>query len=157
MNRKKKIGFSVVDLILILLIAACVLTSVFGEQIRRFLGRETGTVVEYTFLIENVTEEAMNHPETGEMLVIASSGKSLGVLLSVEEKKSTFQNVENADDQVEILTLTCKASVHAEETEQGYRAGDVLIKPGATFSLETPTSSFAMVITMVKAVETEAA
>jgi len=156
-NRKRKIGFSIVDLILILLIGACVLTSVFGDQIRRFLGRETGTVVEYTFLIENVTEEAMNHPETGEMLVIPSTGKSLGVLLSVEEKKSIFQNVENADDQVEILTLTCKASVHAEETEAGYRVGEALIKPGATFSLETPTSSFAMVITMVKVAEPDAA
>ena len=68
MNQRKKIGFSVLDVILFVLAAVCVLATVFQSQIRSFLGRADGETVEITFLVENVTEEAHNHPEAGEVL-----------------------------------------------------------------------------------------
>jgi len=152
-RRKKRIGFSVLDMVLILLVLACILSSVFQDQIRSFLGEEIGPRVEYTFLIQNVTKEAKNHPLIGEEILLSDSGESIGTLLSVESKKNVFQSQDNPDDQVEILTLTCKASAVVEERENGYEIGGILIKPGAELSVETLSASFVMVITMVKTVE----
>jgi hypothetical protein len=152
-NKKSRFGFSVVDLVLFILIASCLLSSVFQDQIRSFLGDEEGVAVEYTFLIENVTVAARNHPSYGEEIILAETGKSLGVITSVEEKRNLFGNVDNPDDTVEILTLTCKAQVSAWETESGYVAGEISLKPGARMSVETPTASFVMTVTMVKQTE----
>ncbi len=153
MKTGRKIGFSVLDLILLILAASCVLSAVFQTQIRAFLGADAGEKIEYTFLIENVTKEARNHPVAGEELILAENLASFGTLTSVEEKKSVFQSIENPEEQVEILILTCRATVKAKETQAGWEVAGCRIKPGAEFSVQTPTASFVMLITMVKVVQ----
>ena len=155
MKMGRKIGFSVVDLILLILAFSCIISAVFQTQIRAFFGAEEGVKIEYTFLIENVTEEARNHPVAGEELILAENLASFGVLTSVEEKKSIFQSIENPEEQIEILILTCRAAVTAKETEAGFEVAGFRVKPGIQFSVQTPTASFVMLITMVKVMENE--
>ncbi len=151
--KKRKIGFSVLDMVLLVLVAMCILSSVFQEQIRSFLGNHKEEMAEITFLVENVTTTAKNHPLAGEEVVLADTHTTIGTLSSVTENKSIYENVSNPDDTLEILTLTCKVTCEVEKTESGYQLDGISIKPGATLSVETPTATFVMLITMVKTVE----
>lgn len=151
--KKSKIGFSVIDLVLLTLAVACVLSVVFRDQLRSFLGEEEKTEIEYTFLIENVTEEAKNHPVAGEEVILAAEKIPFGTITSVSENLSVYQSLDNEDDKVEILTLTCKAKVRATKTENGYYVSSAAVKPGAEISVETESASFVMIVTMVKSME----
>lgn len=152
-TKKSKIGFSVIDLVLLTLAVSCVLSVVFQDQLRSFLGEEEKTEVEYTFLIENVTDAARNHPVAGEEVILADEKISFGAIHSVSENLSVYQSLDNEDDKVEILTLTCKARVQATKKENGYYVSSTAVKPGAEISVETKSSSFVMIVTMVKPIE----
>lgn len=152
-NKKRRIGFSVVDLVLLTLAVACVLSVVFQDQLRAFLGEEEKTEIEYTFLIENVTDEARNHAVAGEEVILADEKIPFGIISSVSENLSVYQSLDNEDDKVEILTLTCKAKVQATKTETGYYVSSTAVKPGAEISVETESASFVMIVTMVKPIE----
>lgn len=151
--KKRKIGFSVVDLILLILAVSCVLSVVFQDQLRSFFGEEEKVELEYTFLIENVTEAARNHPVAGEEVILADQKMPFGSVTSVTENRSVYQSLDNEDDKVEILTLTCKAKVQATKTDAGYFVSSTAVKPGAQISVETESASFVMIVTMVKPVE----
>lgn len=153
--KKRKIGFSVLDMVLLVLAAACILSSVFQDQIRSFLGESKGEKVEITFLVENVTEEGKNHPLAGEEILLTDTRTPVGTLLSVTESKSVYENVSDPEDEIEVLTLTCKVISQAEVTESGYQISGVMLKPGASLSVETPTASFVMLVTMVKTIEND--
>ncbi len=152
-TKNRKIGFSVIDLVLLTLAVACVLSVVFQDQLRSFLGEEEKTEIEYTFLIENVTDEARNHPVAGEKLILADEKIPFGTISSVSENLSVYQSLDNEDDKVEILTLTCKAKVQATGTETGYYVSTTAVKPGAEICVETESASFVMIVTMVKPIE----
>ncbi len=155
MNKEpKRFGFSVMDLILLILIIACVVAGVFQEQLHSFFGEEEKVQVEYTFLIENVTAQSMNHPTAGDVMLHNNTREEMGVLLQVDEKKTTYQNIDRMDQQLEILTLTCKASASAKETKTGYVIGGVAVKPGAEIPIRTDRATFLIVVTMVKPVPT---
>lgn len=153
MKAKKRIGFSVMDLILVVLLLAGILTGLFSDRIRRFLGREEVPEIEYTFLVENVTETARNHPLSGEEIFLSQNGKSIGTIVQVEEKKNLYESVVNPESQLEILTLTCKATTQAVREEVGYRVGEILIKPGSQLPVYTESASFVISVTMVKSLE----
>jgi len=155
MKKKKrtKAGFFVLDFVLILLVASCVVSAVFQTQLRAFFGEEKKPQIEITFLVENVTEEARNRPLVGEMLAEAENGAFLGSITSVFENESIFANSEDPEEQIRILTLTCKALCTATETEKGYEVNGVSLKAGNRIPVETRQASFEMIITMVKMVE----
>ncbi|MBR2616126.1 MAG: DUF4330 family protein [Clostridia bacterium] len=155
MTRKSRIGFSVLDLVLVVLVAACILSTVFQDQIRGFLGTDSGENVEVTFLVEKVTEEARNHPEAGETVLLGENGAPLGTIRSVSEMKSVYASILNSEDEMEVLTLTCKMEAKATETELGYEIAGVTVKPGATFAVQTPSASFVMLVTVVKPIEND--
>ena len=148
-QKKRKIGFSVLDLILLSLVGTLIVSVVFQNQIRSFLGEEEKVSLEYTFLIENVTKEAKNHPVAGEEVILADEKLPFGEITSVTENLSVYQNLENEDDTVEILTLTCKATVQATETEAGYFVSSTAVKAGAEISVEPERARCVMIITMV--------
>ena len=150
MIRKQKIGFAVVDMILLVLALSCVLSAVFQDQLRSFFGQEKGQEVEITFLVENVTQKGKNHPVAGEEILLTDTNMVLGTILSVTENKTLYQNTLSPDDTLEIASLTCKAVATLEEDEAGYTLSGVSIKPGAYLAAHTPTASFVMMITMVK-------
>lgn len=147
-----KFGFSVIDMILIVLVAACILSSVFGAQIRAFLGNEESVEIEYTFLVENVSDEARNYPAEGEKLLKAEDLSSLGFLVQITETEKNYQSVSDPEDKLDVITLTCKARAVANDTDEGYVLSGERIKPGAELSVQTESATFTMVVTMVKAV-----
>lgn len=153
MREKKKIGFSVLDIVLLGLVVACVLTTVFQEQIRIFLGEREEVSVEVTFLVEHVTDGARNHPVSGEEVCLAENGISLGKLVLVTENKNVYESLSEMEETIEVSTLTCKMLSSAVEEENGYVISGTTVKPGAEFSVETETASFMMIVTMVKSAE----
>ena len=156
MKNKKvqtKWGFSVVDMILLVLAAALLFSVVFRDQIRSFLSAQEKVQIEYTFLVENVTEEAKNNPKKGENLVLSEKQIVLGEIVGITETKKEYQSVSDPEEKTSVITYTCKANVFARSTERGYEVQGVFVKPGAEFAVETETASFSMVVTMVKAPE----
>ena len=146
---KRRIGFSVVDIALLVLIAACILTAVFQNQIRNFFQQEGAVTVKLTFLIENVTEKANNYPTAGEKLYLSESKVFFGELVSVsEQNKTVYQSTENPEESIEVLTLRCEMTTRANPGENGYTAAGVTLKQGASFSVETESASFVMVVIM---------
>ena len=152
-KRKSKIGFSVLDVFLLLLAAVCILSFVFRDQIRGFLSGEEGVKIEYTFLIQNVDEKARNYPKVGEEVFHSKDLSSLGILNHTSETAKEYQDAQDSEDAVKIKTLTCRAEATARLSERGYVVGDAVIKPGAELVAETETASFTMIVTMVKSVE----
>ena len=152
-KKQSKIGFTVLDMFLVLLAVVCILSFVFRDQIRGFLSGEEGVKIEYTFLIQNVDERARNYPKIGEELFHSQDLASMGVLKYTSETEKAYRDTDDADDTVNIKTLTCRAEVTAKLSERGYVVGSAVIKPGAELVMETETASFTMIVTMVKSVE----
>lgn len=152
-NKRIKWGFSVVDMILLVLCAALVVSVLFREQIRSFLSAEEKIQIEYTFLVENVSEAAENDPKKGEELFLSEKQISLGKIVNITETEKEYQSVSDPEEKTSVLTYTCSAGVLAQKGERGYEVQGVFIKPGAQFTVETETASFSMVVTMVKAPE----
>ena len=154
-NEKKRnlFGFSVLDALLLILIAVCILSAVFQNQIRAFFSEEPVQTIEYTFVIENVTEKSRNRPQIGEELTDADNFSTLGVLQSAEEKDSVFVSESNPDDTVVITTLTCRAVAEAVETDAGWRVSGTFLRPGTSLVVTTPSASFEMTVTMIKLTE----
>lgn len=152
-KKQSKIGFSVLDVFLILLAAVSVLSFVFRDQIRGFLSGDEGVEIEYTFLIQNVSEKARNYPVEGEELFHSADQASMGILTKVAETEKEYRDAEDEEDVVRIKTLTCNAAATARLTERGYVLGNAVVKPGAELMVETEQASFTMVVTMVRSVE----
>lgn|GEM_PF-1570336 len=147
-NRKYKIGFSVLDVFLLVLATVCILSFVFRDQVRGFLSGEEGVEVEYTFLIQNASDQARNTPEVGEEMIHSEDLSSLGVVTQVAAAEKEYHGScdEEDEDIIKVKTLTCKASTKAKLSERGYVAGNALIKQGAELKVETESASFTMVI-----------
>ena len=120
MKNKKRtprhFGLTVVDLVLLILVLAAIGSTVFDRQIRSFLGEEQEITVEYTFVVQNVTAFSVNRPTAGEEVFELDSGLPLGKVDSVEEKSSIYTN---GVEEVEIATLTCRATAPALLGENG--------------------------------------
>lgn len=152
-KRKSKIGFSVLDVFLILLVAVCILSFVFRDQIRGFLSGEEGVKIEYTFLIQNVDEKSRNYPKVGEELFHSEDLAAMGILRQASEAEKEYQDASDPEHGVKIKTLTCRAEATAKLTERGYVVGNAVIKPGSELAVETETAGFTIIVTMVKSVE----
>ena len=152
-KKKSKIGFSVLDVLLLVLAAVCVLSFVF----RDFLSGDEGVEIEYTFLIQNASEQARNCPEKGEELFYSKDLSSLGVLTRVASAEKEYHDrideEEEETETIKIKTLTCSATTTAKMTERGYVVGNTVIKPGAELQVETENDSFVMIVTMVRTLE----
>ncbi len=152
-KKESKIGFSVLDLFLILLTVVCILSFVFRDQIRGFLSGEEGVKIQYTFLIQNAGEKTRNYPKVGEELFQSGDLSSLGVLTHISEAEKEYRGSEDETDVILVKTLTCRAEATARLSDRGYVLGGTVIKPGAEIMVETEEASFAMVVTMVQSVE----
>lgn len=152
-KRNSKIAFSVLDMFIILLAAVCVLSFVFRDQIRGILSGDEGVKIEYTFLIQNASENARNCPSVGEELFLSKDLSSLGSLTQVAEVEKQYYGSADEEDVVKIRTLTCNAAATARLSDRGYVLGNAVIKPGAELLVETENASFTMIITMVRNVD----
>lgn len=152
-NTKKKdgIAFSILDFTLLVLLVALGFSAIFRSEIRAFLGTEPKVKAGFVFLIENVTDEAQNRPKVGEELFVKQNGSrlSFGTVEKIEERSSTYTDPQS-ESAVEISTLTCTAAVEAFDTEMGQMIGNVELKAGNQFEMETNSASFRVTILSVE-------
>jgi len=152
-KRDSKVGFSVLDIFLFLLVAICILSFVFRDQIRGFLSGDEGVKIEYTFLIQEASEKSRNIPEVGEEIIDSADGSSLGILTGVSEAEKEYRGSEEEGDTIRVKTLTCRAEATARQSQRGYLLGNTVVKPGAEVEVETERASFTMIVVMVKNAE----
>ncbi len=151
-SRKRKLGFSILDGVILVLFAFCILSTVFYTQIQNFFGSEKKEEVEYTFLIEGVSEQAKNYPQEGEELFCSDDLTSLGKIVKISETEKSYLSKIDPEDEMKVINLTCQGRVLAEKTDMGYQIGEKRIKPGAAFSIETKSATFTMVVMMANTV-----
>lgn len=149
--KKSRIGMTLLDLILVVLIAAAVLSTVFNDQIRTFLKEEEMEKISYTFLVENVSDVAVNLPSKGETLYEKDSQTPLGVLTDLSETQRTYDN--DAGESTVLSTLTCKAQAEALRENGTLYVSGLKVKKGVSYTLTTDTASFKMIIIAVETVE----
>lgn len=152
-EKKTALGFSVMDLILLILVVVCILSAVFRTQIHHFLGQEERISIQYTFLIQNASEDARNYPKEGEEIRLSDSYQSLGVIGQIMKSEKEYREIQDPEDTLKLTSLTCQAKAQAYETKQGFTVGSVQVKPGSQFFVQTESASFTMIVTMVKAIE----
>lgn len=149
-NRKNRVGLTVLDLTLAVLIVAAVLSTVFYGQIHSFLKEEEMVTVTYTFLVENVTDAAVNLPSKGEILYDRETQLPLGTLTELSETRYTYAN---EADELTVSTLTCKAEAEAVNDNGTLYVSGLKIKKGESFTVTTATASFKMIIITADAVD----
>lgn len=152
-KRSNRIGFSIADFILIALLVSCALSFLFRTPIRDFLGEDKKVNIEYTFVIENVTDAAKNRPALNEQMTEAESRKTIGEIFEIREQSVVYTN--ESEGEIEIFTLTCRAKAKALETGAGFGIDTVSLKPGAEITVQTDSARFRMTIISTKLIETE--
>lgn len=155
MKKKKAnaVGFSIADFILIALLVSCALAFLFRTPIRDFLGEDKKVNIEYTFVIENVTEAAKNRPALNEQMTDAASLKTIGEIFEIREQSVVYSN--ESEGKIEVFTLTCRAKARATETNAGFGIDMVSLKPGSEITVQTDSARFRMTIISTKLIETE--
>ncbi|MBP5289256.1 MAG: DUF4330 family protein [Clostridia bacterium] len=150
--KKNRIGMTLLDLILVVLVAAAVLSTVFYDQIRSFLKEEEIARISYTFLVENVTDSAVNLPSKGEVLYEKETQSPLGTLTDLSETQRTYDN-DAGESTVVLSTLTCKAQAEAIRENGALYVSGLKVKKGVSYTLTTDTASFKMIIIAVETVD----
>lgn len=153
MKKKTELGFSVMDMILLILAAVCIFSAVFHTPLQHFLGQEKNTAIEYTFLIQNASLEARNYPKEGEEIFLSETHQSLGKISQIGKTEKEYREVSDPEDVLKVVNLTLKAQTKAYQEDAGFVVGEVYVKPGAEFFVQTESASFSMMITMVKIIE----
>lgn len=149
-EKKSRVGLTVLDLTLAVLIVAAVLSTAFYDQIHSFLKEEEMVQVNYTFLVENVTDAAVNLPSKGETLYEQESQSPLGTLTDLKETRYTYAG---EGEELTMSTLTCKAQAEALSDGGALYVSGVKIKKGESLTVTTATASFKMIIIAVETVE----
>lgn len=154
-STEKRINFNIIDVIIVLLLAALIAGVFFRENISELLSTEQGEQITYTFEIKQVDSDSLACLNQNTQLFERDSGNSLGKIISVYSTPSmvTEVAVDGSILQLEkrgYYDLTIKTIVDGFKSDTGFFAdGDILIVPGKTYNINTETAVFIITILSV--------
>jgi hypothetical protein len=144
-----------IDIIIVLIIVACIIGTVFrGAILDRLNFSSSADSVKVSFSAENLTYEDVSALQTGDMLYL--SGKSFGTLSSMSYVKQTIV-VPSKDGlsfteaiDPEHYTLTGEIEISGKNTDKGFFFdSDIHIGVGKVLNLESSNSAISIVITKI--------
>ena len=178
MNENKKIRFNVVDVIIILLIVACVVGIIFRANVREKLGQSLSNETAYiTLVAENVPQEYIDAFVQGSsayledmdlgIIIGYSYTEQTNVILDLNEKYE-YKAVDDGNggyiNTVEKIispefktvydknsyTVTCQIQVSGQDKSDGFYIGGVeYIGVGKMLNISTENHAFTMTITKI--------
>ena len=146
--KETKRRFNCIDLLLLFLCLAAVLSLILQGNLARKLSLEDpGRETKYTLLLRNLSPEDVPLFAEGQTLIHPKTGEELGTILSAAP--------EAAAENSALRNLTLTVSGYGTESERGFMLiGSIHASPGDTFSVtpEANTASLfeAMVLPNVK-------
>lgn len=178
MNENRKIRFNIVDVIIILLIIACVVGVVLRGTIKEKISQTISTEVAYVTLVaENVPEEFLELFEDADK--VYSNSEELGLMISNAYKEQTeivldlnekyeYKEIDDGNgNYIKIVektvspefekatnpntyTVTCQIQVNGQDKNDGfYLRGVDYIGVGKMLNISIENHSFTMIITKI--------
>lgn len=154
-TNENKTRFNMIDLIIVLIIIACIIGTVFrGTILDRLSFSSSADSVKVSFTAENLTYEDISVLNTNDTLYL--SEKSFGTLTSMSYVKQTI--VVPSQDQLSFTealdpahyTLTGEIEVSGKNTDKGFFFdSDIHIGVGKVLNLESSKCAISIVITKI--------
>ena len=159
MERKEKrpIGFNVIDLVILLTVAAVIVGCVLRYGSWQNAEPEQLAEAELRFRIEELSVDLLDAVVLGAPLTLAD-GKTVGELRSADFHKTTVL-CEDGDGKLipvernDVYTVLCSMSAKGLFTDRGFLLeGQTPLAPGHRITLKTPTLTATVLITDISAV-----
>jgi len=178
MNENKKIRFNVVDVIIILLVIACIVGIIFRANVREKLGQSLSNETAYlTLVAENVPQEYIDAFVQGSNAYLDT--RDLGVIIGYSYTEQTkvvlelneryeYKPVDDGNggyiNTVERIitpefktvydkdsyTVTCQIQVNGQDKSDGFYIGGVeYVGVGKMLNISTEKHAFTMTITKI--------
>ena len=154
-TNENKTRFNMIDLLIVLIIIACIIGTVFrGAILDRLSFSSSADSVMVSFTAENLTKEDISTLKVGDKLSL--SDKSFGVLRSVAYEKQTV--VIPSDDRLSFIealdpehyTMTGEIEINGKNTDKGFFFdSDIHIGVGKMLNLESSKCAISIVITKI--------
>ena len=145
----KKFKFNLIDFSIILLSLSIILSVIFWEDIRaKFILKEKE--IEYSFQINNVTEEMLSTLSVNDKLFFEDNSNA-GIILSFEFQKEIASIISEdgtrCSYETDLYCVKGKAKVNAVEKENGfYISAEYFTIPGKVFNVKTEKAEFSILI-----------
>lgn len=153
--KEKKTRFNLVDFVIIAVVLACIIGSVFrGVIIDKLKFASNSDTAKITFYAENITESELAFISIGDKLSL--NGETFGtikdyasyaqtVVVPTEDGSAFTQAVDNS-----LYTITGEMEISGENTENGFFFGsDIHIGVGKVLSLDGEKCNISIVITKI--------
>ncbi len=154
-TNENKTRFNMIDLIIVLIIIACIIGTVFrGTILDRLSFSSSADRVKVSFTAENLTYEDVSALRIGDTLYL--SEKSFGTLTSMSYVKQTV--VVPSQDRLSFTealdpthyTLTGEIEISGKNTDKGFFFdSDIHIGVGKVLNLESSNCAISIVITKI--------
>ena len=154
-TNENKTRFNMIDIIIVLIIIACIIGTVFrGAILDRLSFSSSADSVKVSFTAENLTKEDITALKVGDEFSL--SDKSFGVLKSVSDEKQTI--VIPSEDKLsfttaldpEHYTLNGEIEISGKNTDKGFFFdSDIHIGVGKVLNLESSNCAISIVITKI--------
>ena len=142
MDKQKKHRFNIVDFVLVVAVAACIVGVVVRSNLRGNLHQSTDTA-EVTILVEGLLETSSDALKTGDIFYNSVTDKEFGELLSVEKAPAKIRFI-NTDGTVSYtvykdrVDVTMKVKISGYDTENGFMlGGTTYIGCGSNFQISS--------------------
>lgn len=154
--KEKKTRFNLIDLVIIIVVIACIIGTVFRAAIIEKLSFVANNDTAYvTFYAENLTAEDVASISVGDEFSL--NGKSFGVIEKSPESNSQSVVVPSQDgsgfycaNDDKLYTVKGEMKIRGDSTENGFFFGsDTHIGVGKVLSLEGKKCNISIVITKI--------
>lgn len=159
-TEKKRIRFNVIDVLILLIAAGLIISTVMRYQSRTDLPKaEAQTAVEVKFLIENMSETLVSGVVFGESVYLVDSGRLFGTLKSADFQKAQIRCTK--DDGTPVIIESDRSyDVRGVLTAEGifsergfFLGGEQYLAPGLSLSIRTPSMTADILITDISVMD----
>lgn len=155
-TNENKTRFNMIDFIIIMVIIACIVGTVFRSAILDRLSFSSSTDnARINFCAENLTQEEIEMLKVGDELFL--SGKSFGVIRAVSNPKEQTAIVTSEDGSKFVkatdnmrFTLVGEIEISGENTDKGFFFdSDIYVGVGKVLNLESRKCDISIIITKI--------
>lgn len=145
MDIKKKSRFNILDILIIITVAAIVTAIALRYDVITKVGLQSSSDdFDITFIVENIQQESEQYFTQGEQFIITKSLKPIGTLKEVLDVREAKMYVTTADGKIvktdipKRIDLTGVLSCKGRYTDDGYMiGGNQFVAPGKDFIIRS--------------------
>lgn len=159
MSEKRKIRFNVIDFIILVAVAALIVTVVLRSGVtENFTEREVTDTVEITFISSGIHKNIASAVQAGDVVTISDTGMTVGTVSDIKVSEyETYTADENGlpvkVSDTEHATLRGTIQCRGIMTDEGFLLnGTLFLAAGSSFGFRTPNACTNLVVLSVRTV-----